>query len=175
MGETEVASATIKPARGVGVVTGFFTYTGPHYGTRHDEIDIEFLGKDTRHIHLAWFRDGVLKTRLVPLGFDAADEPRRYRFDWLPDRIRWYVDDRLIFSIEGGPDDLPSVPGRLFANIWAADPTIANWAGLAEPDVRGEAVFRDLSFTPLEQLDRTVGTAAEAKSATMAPVAHRLP
>ena len=37
----------MKPARGVGVVTGFFTYTGAYYGTRHDEIDIEFLGKDT--------------------------------------------------------------------------------------------------------------------------------
>ena len=29
----------IQPARGEGVVTGFFSYTGPYYGTRHDEID----------------------------------------------------------------------------------------------------------------------------------------
>ena len=49
---------TIQPARGAGVVTGFFTYTGPHYGTRHDEIDIEFLGKNTRQIHLATFVNG---------------------------------------------------------------------------------------------------------------------
>lgn len=160
-------AATIKPARGPGLVTGFFTYSGPYFGTRHDEIDIEFLGKDTRYIHLAWFRDGKLTSRFVPLGFDAAERPRRYRFDWLPDQIRWYVDDKLIFKIEGGPEDLPSVPGRLYANLWAADPALAKWAGLAAPELRGEAVFRDLSFIPLERLDQTTERVAGATTETM--------
>lgn len=168
-------SATIQPARGAGLVTGFFTYTGPAYGTRHDEIDIEFLGKDTRRIHLAWFRDGVLQTRWIALGFDAADQPRRYAFDWHPDRIRWYVDGKLIFEISGSSNDLPSVPGRLFANIWAADPSLSAWAGFAEPDLSATAVFRDLSFTPMDPTGRTGRTVASTMTGTTAPVVHRLP
>jgi beta-glucanase (GH16 family) len=74
--------AVIMPARGAGVITGFFTYTGPHYGTRHDEIDIEFLGKNTRQIHIATFVDGKRWNRFIDLGFDASDRPRSYAFEW---------------------------------------------------------------------------------------------
>lgn len=37
----------MKPIKNNGVVSSFFTYTGPSDGTEWDEIDIEFLGKDT--------------------------------------------------------------------------------------------------------------------------------
>ena len=38
---------SMKPIKNDGVVSSFFTYTGPSDGTVWDEIDIEFLGKDT--------------------------------------------------------------------------------------------------------------------------------
>lgn len=37
----------MKPIKNDGVVSSFFTYTGPTDGTVWDEIDIEFLGKNT--------------------------------------------------------------------------------------------------------------------------------
>lgn len=39
----------MKPAKSDGIVSSFFTYTGPYDEpkTQWDEIDIEFLGKDT--------------------------------------------------------------------------------------------------------------------------------
>lgn len=139
--------AAIQPARGAGVVTGFFTYTGPAYGTRHDEIDIEFLGKNTRQIHIATFVDGKLWNKFIDLPFDAADAPRRYGFDWRADRIDWYVGDRLIYSLVD-PAKIPQIPSLLFANIWAADPKIAIWSGTAATGTQAQATMGDIRYTP---------------------------
>ena len=67
-------------ADGPGVVTGLFTYTGPHYGTRHDESSIEIMGKDTTKLHVAWFVGGSLTNYFIPLGFDAAGCVDDYEF-----------------------------------------------------------------------------------------------
>lgn len=144
--------ADIRPARGSGIVTGFFTYTGAAYGTRHDEIDIEFLGRDTTRIHLAWFRDGVLQSRFIDLGFDAAEDWHTYAFEWLPDRISWYVDGVLLFETENDSDTLPQKPSLLFANIWIGDNSIKNWSGEAEPGTVAASQFRSILFIPLEDL-----------------------
>lgn len=138
----------MQPAKGDGLVTGFFTYTGPHYGTRHDEIDIEFMGRDTTKMHAAWFVDGALHERDIPLGFDAADRPRAYAFEWRREGIRWYAEGRLIFQISAAEAPIPSVPGRLFANLWAADGTIAGWAGRTSAATRAEARVLSVRFVP---------------------------
>ena len=140
--------ARLRPAAGQGLVTGLFVYTGPSYGTRHDEIDIEFLGKDTGGIHLATFVDGVLSNWFVPLGFDAAHASRRYGFDWYPDRLIWHVDGCEIFRIEGPDAPIPKTPGFMFANLWAVDHALENWAGVPEQDAKASAIFSEFSFTP---------------------------
>lgn len=145
--------ATFKAARGPGLVTGFFTYTGPHYGTRHDEIDIEILGRDTTKLHAAWFVGGVLKERDIDLGFDAAQGFNTYGFHWLPDRIIWSVNGVDVFEITDKESALPVVPGRLFANLWAADKSISVWAGSAAPSQVGNAVFKGVRFIPLTDLN----------------------
>lgn len=138
-------SVQIQPAKGDGLVTGFFTYTGPYYGTRHDEIDIEFLGKDTTKLHVAWFVDGQLRERDIPLGFDAATCLHTYEFDWHPKGIDWFVNGRKVFGIDA---DIPRIPGRLYANIWAVDPSIAHWAGRADPALQATSVIKSISFRP---------------------------
>lgn len=140
--------ATIQAAQGKGIVTGFFTYTGPAYGTHHDEIDIEFLGRDTTLMHVAWFVDGHLTNRFIPLGFDAAERPRRYAFDWTPNGITWYADGRVIFDHRAADGAIPTLPSRLFANIWAADPGIEGWAGETAVGTKAQAGFSDIRFTP---------------------------
>ena len=141
--------AVLHPARGVGIVTGFFTYTGPHYGTRHDEIDIEFLGQDTTQVQVAWFVDGHLRSRKIPLGFDAADHPRRYAFEWHPDRLRWFVEDTMIFEVTEADSPLPKVPSYLFANLWAVDKSVASWAGVAAEGISAQAYVGHMQFAPL--------------------------
>lgn len=141
----------LQAARGAGLVTGFFTYTGPHYGTRHDEIDIEFLGRNTRQMHVAWFVDGALTNHYIDLGFDAADQPRRYAFEWWPDRLAWFVEDRLIFEHHARDGAIPTVPGRLFANLWAADPSISGWAGTTQDGTSGQVLVKRIGFTPFSE------------------------
>ncbi len=139
----------LKAARGAGLITGFFTYTGPYYGTRHDEIDIEFLGRNTRQLHAAWFVDGKLTNRFIDLDFDAADAFNHYAFAWRPDRITWYANGVKVFETFAKDGRLPSVPSRLFANIWAADPSITNWSGTAQKGAHAKAVIRCVAFSEL--------------------------
>lgn len=138
--------AWMRAGRGAGVVTGFFAYTGPYYGTRHDEIDMEFLGQDTRKVQLSWWVDGVLRSHVVPLGFDAAAGMHHYAFDWMPEGVRWFVDGRLIYQVTEGP--LPRYPGYLSFNLWAVDPSVASWAGHAQPQTRTRAEVFGAGFTP---------------------------
>ncbi|CUJ14775.1 family 16 glycosylhydrolase [Cognatishimia activa] len=145
--------ATFKAARGSGLVTGFFIYSGPHYGTRHDEIDIEILGRDTTKLHAAWFVDGVLKERDIQLGFDAAQGFNTFGFHWLPDRIIWSVNGIDVFEVINQESALPVIPGRLFANLWAADKSISDWAGNASPAQTGNAVFQSIRFIPFTDLN----------------------
>lgn len=147
---------TLQAARGAGVVTGFFTYTGPGYGTRHDEIDIEFLGGNTRQMHVAWFVDGELTNHYIDLGFDAADAPRRYAFEWHPDRLRWFCEDELIFEHLAKDGAIPDVPGRLFVNVWAADPSIAGWAGLITEGTRSAVQVSRVAYQALADLTEPV-------------------
>lgn len=68
-----------KAIKNTGVVTSFFTYTGPTDGTKWDEIDIEFLGKDTTKVQFNYFTDGIGNHEfLYDLGFDASEEWHTY-------------------------------------------------------------------------------------------------
>lgn len=139
----------MQPARGSGIISGFFTYTGAPYGTRHDEIDIEFLGRDTTIMNVALFTDGAIQDTQVPLGFDAAEKPRLYAFEWLPDRVRWYAGNRLIHEMRAPDYKIPQVPGMLFTNLWAADAEIAGWSGEIEVHAPVSTMVHCVSYAPL--------------------------
>lgn len=142
-------SATIRPAKGEGLVTGFFVYSGAAYGTRHDEIDIEFLGKDTTKLHIASFVDGNLTNHFIDLGFDAAHETREYGFDWYPDSVSWWIDGCEVFRMENEKNEVPEVPGYIFTNLWAVAPELDVWAGTPRAGTTAKAVFGKVTFTPL--------------------------
>lgn len=144
----------LKAATGDGVVTGFFVYTGPYYGTRHDEIDIEFLGQNTHQVHLAWFVDGELRNKFIDLGFDASEQFRVYAFEWRPNSLRWFVDDTLIYQVNSQAAPIPTTPGHLFANIWAADPSISSWAGHAQATQSASSQIRHIAFHPFDETHR---------------------
>lgn len=74
--------AEMRVAKGSGLITGFFLYSGPAYGTQHDEIDWEFFGKDPTVAQVAWFKDGTLRQKKIELGFDASACEHRYGIEW---------------------------------------------------------------------------------------------
>lgn len=106
----------MKPAKNTGIVSSFFTYTGPNDGTPWDEIDIEFLGKDTTKVQFNYYTNGVGNHEyLYDLGFDASQGFHTYGFNWQPGCIIWYVDGK---EAHRAYNNIPSHPGKIMLNIW---------------------------------------------------------
>lgn len=99
-----------------GVVSSFFTYTGPSEDNPWDEIDIEVLGKDTTKVQFNYYTNGVGNHEyMYDLGFDASNGFHTYGFDWQPNYIAWYVDGKEVYR---ATENIPSTPGRIMMNTW---------------------------------------------------------
>lgn len=106
----------MKPAKNKGVVSSFFTYTGPSDGTQWDEIDIEFLGKDTTKVQFNYWTNGKGENEfLYDLGFDASEKYHTYGFEWLEDSITWYIDGQAVYK---AVENIPKTPGKIMMNLW---------------------------------------------------------
>jgi len=107
---------SMKAIKNNGVVSSFFTYTGPSEDNPWDEIDIEILGKDTTKVQLNYYTNGVGNHEyMYDLGFDASLAYHTYGFDWQPDHITWYVDGKPVYTAYS---NIPSTPGRIMMNTW---------------------------------------------------------
>lgn len=119
----------MKAVRRSGVVTSFFTYTGPSDGTQWHEIDVEILGKDPTKMQTNYFTNGVGgHETVIDLGFDASLASHNYAFVWTPTSIKWYVDDVLVHTETGSRGPLPSLPGRIMVNLWPGI-NVDSWLG----------------------------------------------
>lgn len=118
--------AVLKPSDTPGLITGFFLHrNGPR-----QEIDIEFLGKDTTKILVnVFYNPGPSGTKLeygyigtpalIELGFDAATEFHTYEIEWHPDRIVWRVDGSDVHVRHlWQPTPIPDQPLELNLNLW---------------------------------------------------------
>ena len=116
-------SVKMKPVKKSGVISSFFIYTGHPW----DEIDIEFLGKDTTKVQFNYFTNGVGGHEYVyDLGFDASEEYHEYAFEWREDSITWYVDGKAVYR---ATEDIPSHAGYLMMNLWNVSDDMAYWPG----------------------------------------------
>ena len=126
----------MQAAPGSGTVSAMFTHTHRQFGDPHDEIDIEFLGKDLTRLHANYFTNGQQHGSIyIPLGFDASREVHLYAFEWEPDEIRWYVDERLAHTATPADMPIPQSPGRLMVHLWSGGRDQVGW--------HGRATFRD--------------------------------
>lgn len=107
---------SMQPIKNDGVVSSFFTYTGPSEDNPWDEIDIEILGKDTTKVQFNYYTNGVGNHEFMyDLGFDASEGFHTYGFDWQPDHIAWFVDGKEVYR---ATENIPSTPGRIMMNTW---------------------------------------------------------
>ncbi|MFC7290030.1 family 16 glycosylhydrolase [Hirschia litorea] len=135
-------------APGSGIVTGFFTHTNDYFKDPHDEIDIEFLGKDTQSVQFNIYRDGrEMGGHTIKLPYDASEEFHLYAFEWTPTEVRWFIDDKLMFTATDRDFDIPDAPQRLMMQIWTGN--IFEWHGKARFADGASAVFRCVSYTRL--------------------------
>ena len=142
-GDYEVS---MKPSANGGTASTFFVCTGPYdlkdgVPNAHDEIDIEFLGKDTTHVQFNFFVDGKGGNEFMyDLGFDASEEFHTYGFRWEEDSITWFVDGEPVYKVttdktatEGKNlrivEKIPSTAGRILTNYWCGNERAWGWMG----------------------------------------------
>ncbi len=147
----------MKPAKISGTASTFFVCTGPYdqwYNesgevvkqNHHDEIDIEFLGKDTTKVQFNYFADGKGGHEyMYDLGFDASEEYHDYGFRWTENDITWFVDDKPVYQvlrskIRAG-ESWPEEPGRLIMNYWCGTENAEGWMGKFNDDYSGHADY----------------------------------
>ena len=126
---------TMKVDPTKGTCTSFFVYTGPSEFDEngnpnpHDEVDIEFLGKEITHVQFNFFVNGKGGNEyMYDLGFDASEEFHRYGFRWTESYITWYVDGVPVYRVDEKPNKpLPKTPGRMMTNYWCGTKEAELW------------------------------------------------
>ena len=163
--------ARFKPIRQAGVVTSFFTFAGPYDNGgngKHNEIDVEFLGKDTGSVQFNfWTNDdayGSHNEYVVQLGFDASLAPHNYGFRWLEGGIEWYVDGTRVYSfydtaLTRTPKQSDSYQ-KIMMNVWPVDSTAAGWAGTFKYEGVRTAQYEWVRYDSSPQCGFTSRTAA---------------
>jgi len=150
-----------------GVVSSFFTYTGPSEDNPWDEIDIEILGKDTTKVQLNYYKDGKGQHEyMYDLGFDASEGFHTYGFDWQPDHITWYVDGKEAYTMRG---DMPKTPGKIMMNVWPGK-TVDDWLKPFNGKTPLNARYQWVTFTKSGSAQQqTQPTQAPTQKPTQAP------
>lgn len=143
-------STRMRAAKGSGLNTAFFTFIGPAQNVpHHDEIDFEFLGKDTTMVQLNYYIDGKPQgATFVKLGYDASKEFHDYTFVWEPKKIRWYIDNKLVRETDDNVP-IPTHPGKIFLTLWSGSPKVKDWLGPFEYKEDADAEFSWVKYTPL--------------------------
>ncbi len=118
--------AEVRPSNVPGLITGIFL----HRNAPRQEIDLEFLGKDTTKLLVnVYYNPGGEGTKLeygyrgtpalIELGFDASSEFHQYEIEWCSDIIRWRVDGRLVYErVTWAPTPIPHLPMQFNVNLW---------------------------------------------------------
>ena len=156
----------MKPAKITGTASTFFTCTGPYdvwyegdpekeRKNDHDEIDIEFLGKDTTKVQFNYFAGGVGGHEyMYDLGFDASEAFHDYGFRWAEDHITWFVDNVPVYRVDRKDgEDWPEDPGRMIMNYWCATESASAWMGEFADDYTGKAEYEWIATSAAQQVD----------------------
>ena len=142
--------AIVKAPVGSGLVSSFFTHTDDNFGDPHDEIDIEFLGRNTHALHINYFKDGEpAGSYYAPTEFDTSQDFHLYAFEWAPDSIRWFADSKLVHEVHGPAARVPRAAGRVIMNIWSAGPSARDWLGPRKFNDNASVTYRCVSHVPL--------------------------
>lgn len=138
----------MKPIKNDGVVSSFFTYTGPSDNNPWDEIDIEFTGKDTTKVQFNYFTNGRGNHEYMhDLGFDASEDFHTYAFEWYEDKILWFVDGVEVHSAD---KQIPVTRGKIMMNAWCGTGVDSWLKAFDDSKLPLTAEYKWFSYTPFE-------------------------
>ena len=140
---------SMKAIKNDGVVSSFFTYTGPSDNNPWDEIDIEILGKDTTKVQFNYFTDGQGNHEyLQDLGFDASEDFHTYAFEWHKDKIVWFVDG---YEVHTATYNLPVTESKIMMNAWCGTGVDSWLNAFNADDLPLTAEYQWIRFTPFDE------------------------
>jgi beta-glucanase (GH16 family) len=152
--------ARLKPSNVSRVLNSMYTIdwdntadgSSPSDGSKQ-EIDIEFLsysftGDDGR-VHFALHASGLRSAATSPdilLGFDPSADFHVWGFDISPERIQWFVDDRVLWTyVYAGKPITIDAPYLIKFNVWSG----TNWInGPPAADTESVYLVDWVRFTP---------------------------
>ncbi|MBP1550608.1 MAG: glycoside hydrolase family 16 protein [Oscillospiraceae bacterium] len=139
---------SMKAIKNDGVVSSFFTYTGPSDGNPWDEIDIEILGKDTTKVQFNYFTDSKGNHEYMhDLGFDASEDFHTYAFEWYEDKIVWFVDGVEVYSATA---NIPVTESKIMMNAWCGKGVDSWLNAFDDTNMPLTAEYEWIRFTPFE-------------------------
>ena len=139
---------SMKAIKNDGVVSSFFTYTGPSDNNPWDEIDVEILGKDTTKVQFNYFTDSRGNHEYMhDLGFDASEDFHTYAFEWYEDKIVWYVDG---VEVHRATENIPVTESKIMMNAWCGKGVDGWLNAFDDSSVPLTAEYEWIRFTPFE-------------------------
>ena len=139
---------SMKAIKNDGVVSSFFTYTGPSDNNPWDEIDVEILGKDTAKVQFNYFTNGVGNHEYMhDLGFDASEDFHTYAFEWYEDKIVWLVDGAEVHSVT---ENIPVTESKIMMNAWCGTGVDGWLNAFDDSSLPLAAEYQWVRFTPFE-------------------------
>ncbi|KAI5813631.1 cell wall glucanase [Pyronema omphalodes] len=159
--------ATLKTARGAGVVTAFILMSDVK-----DEVDFEWLGYDLGRTETNFYWQGEKKYDKLQAdegSFNTFTDWHTYEIDWTPSQITWKIDNRPFrtlqksdtFDATTGVYKYPQTPSLVQFSIWAgggdtASKGTAAWAGgridwVNHPDIKNPGYY----YAKIKQVDIT--------------------
>lgn len=155
-----------KAAKGDGLVSSLFFYTGTFGKHDHHEIDIEILGKDPTKMQINYYTDGIgHHEKLIDLGFNASQGFHGYAILWAEKSISWYVDGRLVHTEDGSRGPLPYHAGKVMVNLWPGI-GVDSWLNPFTYTGPVKAEYDWIRYTPAKNL---AAKAAPAQPPTITP------
>lgn len=140
---------SMKAIKNDGVVSSFFTYTGPSDNNPWDEIDIEILGKDTTKVQFNYFTNGKGNhEHMHDLGFDASEDFHTYAFEWHKDTIVWFVDGEEVYT---ATENLPVTKSKIMMNAWCGTGVDGWLKAFDDSKMPLTAEYESVSFTAFDE------------------------
>ncbi|KAJ3113756.1 hypothetical protein HDU96_002936 [Phlyctochytrium bullatum] len=133
-------SARLRSGEGNGVVTSIITMSDDK-----DEIDWEWT-KGDRTAQSNTFSKGVFNSKVGYHDLDGmtSREFHDYAILWLPDRIEWYIDDKLVRTYRKEQGEFPVSRSAVQISIWnGGDSTNGGTSGWAGGPIDWERVYRE--------------------------------
>jgi endo-1,3-1,4-beta-glycanase ExoK len=141
--------ASIRFSPGSAVVSSLVLIYTPWPPDDWNEIDIEFLGKNTQDIqfnHMVNIPPADPETghiqfpHLAALDFDATEDFHTYTIEWVPEEVRFFVDGTLMYTATEEVSYL-TLPQNILMTIWASD--APGWAGPVDDTTSPTSVTYD--------------------------------